>query len=74
MPKLKHKKRGVPALHKGVSEKKTVRRTKKHEVFDPMKAGGSDVSNQHSDLVAFRREILTSLKKVAGKGGVKALS
>ena len=72
---MKHKKRHVPAFHKkGAGEKKTVRRTKKHDVFDRLKAGVSEVIDHHSDLVVFRREILKSLKKVAGKGGVNGLN
>ena len=74
MPKMKHKKRHGPALHEGASEEKTVRRAKKHDVFDRLKAGGSEIIDQHSDLAAFRRKILKSLKKVAGKGGVNGLN
>ncbi len=71
---MKYKKRHVPALHKGASEKKIVRWTKKHDVFDRLKAGVSEVIDHHSDLVVFRREILKSLKKVVSKGEVKGLN
>ena len=71
--KIKHKKRHVPRLQKGAGGNEIVRWTKKHDVFDRLKAGISEVIDDHSDLIVFRREILKSLKKVAGKGGVEGL-
>ena len=70
---MKHKKRPVSPLRKGVSENQIIRWTKKHDVFDRLKAGVSEVIDHHGDLEVFRREILNSLKEVAGKGGVEGL-
>jgi hypothetical protein len=68
---MKSKKRKIPPLKKGVSEKKIIRWAKTHDVFDRLNLGVSEFVDGRSDLVVFRKEILDSLKKVAGKGGVE---
>lgn len=47
---MKHKKRVIPPLRKGASEQEIVRWTSKHDVFDRLDAGISEVVEDHSDL------------------------
>lgn len=47
---MKKKKRGIPPLRKGASEKEIVRWTTKHDVFDRLEAGVSEVIEDQSDL------------------------
>jgi hypothetical protein len=68
---MKNKKRALPPLPKGASEKEINRWAKTNDVFDRLDAGVSELVDGRSDLVVFRKEILDSLKKVAGKGGVE---
>ncbi len=71
---MKKPKKTIHSLRKGASDKEVIRWTKKHDVFDRLDANVSEVLEDHSDLVIFRKEILKSLDKVAGKGGVEKIS
>jgi len=71
---MKNKKRAVSPLRRGASDQEIIRWTKNHDVFDRLDANVSEVLEDHSDLVIFRKEILKSLDKVAGKGGVEKIS
>jgi len=55
---MKNKKRVVPSLRKGASDQEIVRWTRKHDVFDRLGAGVSQVVGDHSDLDRILREAL----------------
>ncbi len=54
---MKNKKR-VPSLRKGASDQEIVRWTRKHDVFDRLDAGVSQVVEDHSDLDRVLQEAL----------------
>lgn len=47
---MKNKKRIIPLLRKGASEREFVRWTRKHDVFDRLDTGVSELVEDHSDL------------------------
>jgi len=47
---VKNKKKVIPRLHKKPSDQEIVRWAKKHDVFDRLNAGVSEVVEDHSDL------------------------
>lgn len=55
---MKNKKRVIPSLRKGASDQEIVRWTRKHDVFDRLDAGVSQVVGDHSDLDRGLREAL----------------
>jgi hypothetical protein len=55
---MKNKKRVIPSLRKGASDQEIVRWTRKHDVFDRLDAGVSQVVEDHSDLDRGLREAL----------------
>ncbi len=55
---MKNKKRVIPSLRKGASDQEIVRWTRKHDVFDRLDAGVSQVVGGHSDLDRVLREAL----------------
>lgn len=55
---MKNKKRVIPSLRKGASDQEIVRWTRKHDVFDRLDAGVSQVVGDHSDLDRVLREAL----------------
>ena len=55
---MKNKKRVVPSLRKGASDQEIVRWTRKHDVFDRLDAGVSQVVEDHSDLDRVLQEAL----------------
>ena len=55
---MKNKKRVIPPLRKGASEQEIVRWTRKHDVFDRLDAGLSEVVVDHSDLNRALQEAL----------------
>ena len=55
---MKNKKRVIPSLRKGASDQEIVRWTRKHDVFDRLDAGVSQVVEDHSDLNRVLREAL----------------
>ena len=55
---MKNKKRVIPSLRKGASDQEIVRWTRKHDVFDRLDAGVSQVVGDHSDLDRDLREAL----------------
>lgn len=55
---MKNKKRVIPPLRKGASEQEIVRWTRKHDVFDRLDAGLSEVVADHSDLDRVLQEAL----------------
>jgi hypothetical protein len=73
MTMMKKLRKAAPRLRKGASDKEIIRWAKRHDVFDRLDAGVSALVDDRSDLVTFRKEILDSLKKVAGKGGVERI-
>ena len=55
---MKNKKRVIPPNQKGASEQEIVRWTRKHDVFDRLDAGLSEVVVDHSDLDRVLQEAL----------------
>ncbi|MCZ6450377.1 MAG: hypothetical protein ACE1Z2_03485 [Acidobacteriota bacterium] len=55
---MKNKKRVILSLRKGASDQEIVRWTRKHDVFDRLDAGVSQVVGDHSDLDRGLREAL----------------
>ena len=55
---MKHKKRAIPPLRKGASEREIVRWTSKHDVFDRLDTDISEVAEDHSDLDRVLQEAL----------------
>lgn len=56
---MKKKKKGtVPPLPKGASDQEVTRWTRKHDVFDRLDAGVSEVVEDHSDLDQVLQEAL----------------
>ena len=55
---MKNKKRVIPPLRKGASDKEIVRWTRKHDVFDRLEARVSEVIEDHSDLDQVLQEAL----------------
>ena len=55
---MKHKKRVIPPLRKGASEREIVRWTSKHDVFDRLDTDISEVAEDHSDLDRVLQEAL----------------
>lgn len=55
---MKGKKRAVPRLRKGASEKEIVRWARTHDVFDRLEAGVSELVEDHSDLDRILQEAL----------------
>ena len=55
---MKNKKRAIPPLRKGASEREIVRWTSKHDVFDRLDTDISEVVEDHSDLDRFLQEAL----------------
>lgn len=55
---MKNKKRVIPPIQKGASEQEIVRWTRKHDVFDRLDAGLSEVVVDHSDLDRVLQEAL----------------
>ena len=47
---MKNKKRAIPPLPKGASDKETIRWAKTHDVFDRLDTKVSEVVDDHSDL------------------------
>jgi uncharacterized protein YlxP (DUF503 family) len=55
---MKNKKRVTPPLRKRASDQEIVRWTRKHDVFDRLDAGVSEVVEDHSDLDRVLQEAL----------------
>ena len=55
---MKNKKRAIPPLRKGASEREIVRWTSKHDVFDRLDTDISEVVEDHSDLDRVLQEAL----------------
>ena len=55
---MKNKKKVIPRLHKKVSDQEIVRWANKHDVFDRLNAGVSEVVEDHSDLDQVLQEAL----------------
>ncbi len=55
---MKNKKKVIPRLHKKASDKEIVRWAKKHDVFDRLNAGVSQVVEDHRDLDQVLQEAL----------------
>ena len=55
---MKHKKRVISPLRKEASDQEIVRWTSKHDVFDRLDTGISEVVEDHSDLDRFLQEAL----------------
>src|SRR3990172_7298734 len=55
---MKNKKRAIPPLRKGASEREIVRWTSKHDVFDRLDTDISEVAEDHSDLDRVLQEAL----------------
>jgi len=55
---MKNKKRVTPPLRKGASDQEIVRWTSKHDVFDRLDTGVSEVVEDHSDLDRVLQEAL----------------
>ena len=55
---MKKKKRVIPPLRKGASEQDIVRWAKKHDAFDRLDAGVSEMVEDHSDLDRVLQEAL----------------
>lgn len=55
---MKNKKRAVSPLRKGAGEQEIIRWTKKHDVFDRLDAGISEIIQDHSDLDQVLQEAL----------------
>ncbi|MFQ5853797.1 MAG: hypothetical protein ACE5JU_24835 [Candidatus Binatia bacterium] len=55
---MKNKKRVIPSLRKGASDQEIVRWTRKHDVFDRLDTGVSQVVEDHSDLDRVLQEAL----------------
>ena len=55
---MKNKKKVIPRLHKKVSDQEIVRWANKHDVFDRLNAGVSEVVEDHSDVDQVLQEAL----------------
>ncbi len=55
---MKNKKKIIPRLHKKASDQEVVRWANKHDVFDRLNAGVSEVVEDHSDLDQVLQEAL----------------
>ena len=55
---MKNKKRAIPPLRKGASDREIVRWTSKHDVFDRLDTDTSEVVEDHSDLDRVLQEAL----------------
>lgn len=55
---MKNKRRVIPPLRKGASDQEIIRWTRKHDVFDRLDAGISEVVEDHSDLDRVLQEAL----------------
>jgi hypothetical protein len=55
---MKNKKRNVPPLRKGANEEEIVRWTERHDVFERLDAGFSELVADHSDLDQVLQEAL----------------
>lgn len=55
---MKNKKRVIPPLGKGASDREIIRWTSKHDVFDRLDTGISEVVENHSDLDQVLQEAL----------------
>ena len=55
---MNNKKRAIPPLRKGASEREIVRWTSKHDVFDRLDTDISEVAEDHSDLDRVLQEAL----------------
>ncbi|MBI2350967.1 MAG: hypothetical protein HYV00_05740 [Deltaproteobacteria bacterium] len=55
---MKKRKRAIPALRKGAGDQEVIRWTRKHDLFDRLDAGVSEVVEDHSDLDQVLQEAL----------------
>lgn len=55
---MKNKKRVIPSLRKGAGDQEIVCWTRRHDVFDRLVAGVSQVVEDHSDLDRVFQEVL----------------
>jgi hypothetical protein len=55
---MKKQKRAIPPLRKRASDQEVVRWTRKHDVFDRLETGVSDLVQDHSDLDRILQEAL----------------